>query len=73
MPVLMITGQKPIRTSKQRQFQIVDVVDMMHPLTKFTQQIVSGDNIPSRPTCWKVPMMIAFRCIRSDLSPRCAT
>jgi acetolactate synthase-1/2/3 large subunit len=48
MPMLMITGQKPIKTSKQGQFQIVDVVDMMKPLTKYTMQIVSGDNIPSR-------------------------
>lgn len=48
MPMLMITGQKPIKTSKQGQFQIVDVVDMMQPLTKWTQQIVSGDNVPSR-------------------------
>ncbi len=29
MPMLMITGQKPIKTSKQGQFQILDVVDMM--------------------------------------------
>ena len=48
MPMLMITGQKPIKTSKQGQFQIVDIVDMMHPLTKYTHQIVSGANIPSR-------------------------
>ena len=48
MPMLMITGQKPIKTSKQGQFQIVDVVDMMGPLTKFTKQIVDGHNIPSR-------------------------
>jgi acetolactate synthase-1/2/3 large subunit len=48
LPMLMITGQKPIKTSKQGKFQIVDVVEMMRPLTKFTQQIVSGDNIPSR-------------------------
>ncbi|MDH3380284.1 MAG: thiamine pyrophosphate-binding protein, partial [Gammaproteobacteria bacterium] len=48
MPILMITGQKPIKTSKQGQFQIVDVVNMMRPLTKYTTQIVSGDNIPSR-------------------------
>jgi len=48
MPMLMITGQKPIKTSKQGHFQIVDIVDMMRPLTKYTQQIVSGDNIPSR-------------------------
>ncbi|MEM8945196.1 MAG: acetolactate synthase large subunit [Planctomycetota bacterium] len=48
MPMLMITGQKPIKTSKQGQFQIVDIVDTMRPLTKYTQQIVSGNNIPSR-------------------------
>ena len=48
MPMLMITGQKPIKTSKQGHFQIVDVVDMMRPLTKYTRQIVSGDNIASR-------------------------
>ena len=48
MPMLMITGQKPVKKSKQGQFQIVDVVDMMGPLTKFTHQIVSGDNIPSK-------------------------
>ncbi|MEN8177596.1 MAG: acetolactate synthase large subunit [Pseudomonadota bacterium] len=48
MPLLMITGQKPIKTSKQGQFQIIDVVDMMRPLTKFTHQISSGHNIPAR-------------------------
>jgi acetolactate synthase-1/2/3 large subunit len=48
LPMLMITGQKPIKTSKQGQFQIVDVVDMMRPLTQFTWQIVSGDTIPTR-------------------------
>lgn len=47
MPMLMITGQKPIKYSKQGQFQIVDVVDMMRPLTKYTRQIVTGDSIPS--------------------------
>ena len=48
MPMVMITGQKPINTSKQGQFQIIDVVDMMRPLTKFTKQVVSGDSIPTR-------------------------
>ena len=48
MPMLMITGQKPIKSSKQGQFQIVDIVDTMRPLTKYTRQIVSGANIPSR-------------------------
>ncbi|MBX3696305.1 MAG: acetolactate synthase large subunit [Dokdonella sp.] len=48
MPMFMITGQKPVKVSKQGHFQIVDVVDMMKPLTKFTRQIVSADNIPAR-------------------------
>lgn len=48
MPMLMITGQKPIKSSKQGQFQIVDVVDMMQPITKYTCQISSGYNIPAR-------------------------
>jgi acetolactate synthase-1/2/3 large subunit len=47
MPMLMITGQKPIKKSKQGRFQIVDVVDMMRPITKYTRQIVNGNNIPS--------------------------
>jgi acetolactate synthase I/II/III large subunit len=48
MPMLMITGQKPVKSSKQGQFQVVDIVDMMRPLTKYTRQLVSGANIPSR-------------------------
>ena len=48
MPFLMITGQKPIKSSKQGRFQILDVVQMMQPLTKYTHQIASGSNIPSR-------------------------
>lgn len=47
MPMMMITGQKPIKQSKQGRFQIVDIVDMMRPLTKFTRQIVDANNIPS--------------------------
>ncbi len=48
MPILMITGQKPVKSSKQGRFQIIDVVDMMGPITKYTHQIVSASNIPSR-------------------------
>jgi acetolactate synthase-1/2/3 large subunit len=47
MPLVMITGQKPIKSSKQGRFQIVDVVNMMKPLTYFTKQIVNGNAIPS--------------------------
>nr|WP_137677935.1 acetolactate synthase large subunit [Parerythrobacter lutipelagi] len=48
MPMLMITGQKPIKKSKQGRFQILDVVDMMGPITKYAHQLAAGDNIPSR-------------------------
>ena len=48
MPMVMITGQKPIKRSKQGQFQIIDVVDMMQPITKYARQIVGADNIPSK-------------------------
>ena len=48
MPMLMVTGQKPVKKSKQGRFQILDVVDMMQPITKYATQIVAGDNIPSR-------------------------
>ncbi|RMH58346.1 MAG: acetolactate synthase large subunit [Candidatus Hydrogenedentota bacterium] len=48
MPMVMITGQKPIKSSKQGRFQILDVVDMMKPLTKFSTQITSGFNVPAR-------------------------
>src|SRR6202020_2316104 len=34
MPLVVITGQKPIRKSKQGMFQIVDVVEMFRPITK---------------------------------------
>jgi acetolactate synthase-1/2/3 large subunit len=47
MPMVMITGQKPIKSSKQGQFQIIDVVEMMRPLTKLTLQLVNGNRIAS--------------------------
>ncbi|NOR19465.1 MAG: acetolactate synthase large subunit [Xanthomonadales bacterium] len=48
MPMVMVTGQKPVKTSKQGAFQILDIVGMMKPLTKFTHQLVSGENIPNK-------------------------
>lgn len=47
MPMVLVTGQKPIKSSKQGQFQIINIVDMMRPLTKFTKTIVGGDYVPS--------------------------
>src|SRR5438067_7287474 len=47
MPMIMLTGQKGIMSSKQARFQIVDVVASMAPLTKVARQIVSTQTIPS--------------------------
>lgn len=46
MPVLFITGQKPIKKSKQGRFQILDMVRIMEPITKMSRQIVNANNIP---------------------------
>jgi acetolactate synthase I/II/III large subunit len=47
MPMILITGQKGILSSKQARFQIVDVVSSMIPLTKMARQIVSTATIPT--------------------------
>ncbi len=47
MPLVVITGQKPIRKSKQGKFQIIDVVRMMQPITKMSSTIVSADRVAS--------------------------
>lgn len=47
MPMMMITGQKGILSSRQARFQIVDIVAAMKPLTKMSQQIVSSSMIPT--------------------------
>lgn len=47
MPMILITGQKAIMTSRQARFQIVDIVATMKPLTKASRQIVSGASIPT--------------------------
>ncbi|HSZ55052.1 MAG TPA: thiamine pyrophosphate-binding protein, partial [Tepidisphaeraceae bacterium] len=47
MPMIMITGQKGILSSRQARFQVVDVVASMKPLTKLSRQIVSPAMIPT--------------------------
>ena len=47
MPLVALTGQKPIKKSKQGRFQIIDVVATMEPITKFAVQVPSSDKIPS--------------------------
>ncbi len=48
MPMLMITGQKPIKSSKQGHFQIVNTCEIMVPVTKFTRQISNAHQITSQ-------------------------
>jgi acetolactate synthase I/II/III large subunit len=47
MPIVMITGQKAIHSSRQARFQIVDVVGAFKPLTKLSRQIASAASIPT--------------------------
>jgi acetolactate synthase I/II/III large subunit len=47
MPMIMITGQKGILSSRQARFQVVDVVATMKPLTKLSRQIISPRMIPT--------------------------
>ncbi len=46
-PLIMITGQKPIKKSKQGQFQIIDIVSLFDPICKMSKQIVHGNTIPA--------------------------
>jgi acetolactate synthase I/II/III large subunit len=57
MPMIMLTGQKGIMTSRQARFQIVDMIATMKPLTKSTRQIVSAATIPTlvRRCTWSCP------------------
>ncbi len=42
MPMLVITGQKAVRDNRMGQYQLVDVVEVMRPITKFAAKIPSG-------------------------------
>jgi len=42
MPMLVITGQKAIRNNKQGLYQLVDIVDIMKPITKYSATVPSG-------------------------------
>ncbi len=47
MPAIFITGQKPIKSSKQGHFQIINTVEMMKPLTKLSKQIIDARLVAS--------------------------
>jgi len=46
MPLLAITGQKGIRDNWQANFQVLDIVNMMKPITKRAVQIIGPKMIP---------------------------
>src|SRR3989344_5396795 len=46
MPVIAITGQKAIRENWQANFQVLDIVNMMKPMTKSSMQITGPKTIP---------------------------
>src|SRR3989338_5097616 len=46
MPMLAITGQKAVRENLQAAFQIIDVVNMLRPLTKYSTSIIGPRVIP---------------------------
>ena len=48
MPMLVITGQKPILDNMQGRYQLVDVVDLMRPITKMTSTISSPAALPGQ-------------------------
>ncbi|QPF83598.1 acetolactate synthase large subunit [Bradyrhizobium genosp. L] len=47
MPMVMLTGQKGVLSSRQAKFQIVDIVGTFRPLTKLSLQIISPATIPT--------------------------
>lgn len=46
LPLVVITGQKPLKNHGQGLFQRIDVVQMMSPITKMSRTITSGSHLP---------------------------
>lgn len=46
-PMLAITGQKPIRDNQQGWYQLVDVVNLFTPITKYSATVPSGEALPA--------------------------
>ncbi len=47
MPIVMITGQKPLKHRRQGHFQMVDTIEMFDPVTKLNKQIIHGGDVPA--------------------------
>jgi acetolactate synthase-1/2/3 large subunit len=50
-PALFLTGQKPIKESKQADFQIINVVEIMKPIVKYTRSIPAGNLLAASVRC----------------------
>ncbi|MCX5845503.1 MAG: acetolactate synthase large subunit [Deltaproteobacteria bacterium] len=46
-PLVSISGQKPLRANWQARFQLIDVVNLMRPITKDSVSIIDPDTIPT--------------------------
>ena len=46
-PLVSISGQKPLRANRQARFQLIDVVNLMRPITKESVSIIDPDTIPT--------------------------
>jgi len=57
MPMLVLTGQKAVRDNRQGRYQVVDVVDVMRPITKYAASVPSGQMLPAM---LREAMMIAL-------------
>ncbi len=47
MPMVAITGQKPIKASQQGKFQVLDIVRMVEPLVKYAKSVSYGSQASS--------------------------
>jgi acetolactate synthase-1/2/3 large subunit len=46
-PVVFLTGQKSVHDNTQGQYQLLDVVSMMRPITKYSHSVLSAQALPS--------------------------
>lgn len=47
MPLFVISGQKPVKQIKQGNFQMLDVVEAMQPVTLMSQRLMKANSTPS--------------------------
>ena len=87
MPMMMVTGQKPVKKSEQGRFQILDVVEMMKPNTrprwlqattshhasaKLTALLRKRSPAPCTSSCLKTSRMSKQMSVRSQNQPPAA-